>query len=327
MLISHILPIMAIYRLPYGPHGYRGHILNVPQDVTSFINNLPRSPSTLDVIIVRKEGAVESHKDFRVRRSVVLRVLQWLVVNNNYYHDVTINHDVLALLPTDEDLTDLLTTTVFSDEVEVPPQQDNADPYSTHFGSTFVPLATTHQSEQQTIHQSIMVPPCVNWPSTVANPVNEFTTEGYISCVFPTLSNRSSRFLAPRQHSVTIGNYFKHLMLYCDQRLAKHPRFRYFTLNTQIRHRALQMGRIYVRQNPHDGHLSVDELREMVGQDNDTFSSRVGKIMIHFQAGYFLLITTKVLLFLMASYMQSLFQSSLGHALATNYSCASSCIY
>ena len=64
-------------------------------------------------------------------------------------------------------------------------------------------------------------------------------------------------------------------MLYCDQCLAKHLRFRYFALNTQMRHRALQTGRIYVRQNPHNGHLSVDELKEMVGQDNDTFSSRV----------------------------------------------------
>ena len=74
----------------------------MPQDVTSLINNLPRSPSTLDVIIVRKKGGVESHQDCRVRRSVVLRALQWLVVNNNYYHDVTINYDVLALLPNDE---------------------------------------------------------------------------------------------------------------------------------------------------------------------------------------------------------------------------------
>ena len=230
----------------------------------------------MSLLLGKRERVVESHKDFRVRRSVVLRALQWLVVNNNCFHDVTINHNVLALLPTDEDLTDLLTTTVFSDEVEVPPQQDIADPYSTHFGSTFVPLAMTHQSEQQTIHQSIMVPPRLNWPSTVANPVNEFTTEGYISCAFPTLfPTGAADFLAPWQHSVTIGNYFKHLMLYCDRRLAKHPRFRYFALNTQMRHRALQTGRIYVRQNPHDGHLLVDELREMVGQDNDTFSSRV----------------------------------------------------
>ena len=27
----------------------------------------------------------------------------------------------------------------------------------------------------------------VNWPSTSGNPINEFTTEGYMSCAFPTL--------------------------------------------------------------------------------------------------------------------------------------------
>lgn len=96
MLISKVLPIMSIYRLPHGQYGYGGHILNLPQDVTSFINNLPRSVATLDIIVVRKQGATNSHKDFRVRRSVVLRALQWLVLNNKYYDDVTINHHTIA---------------------------------------------------------------------------------------------------------------------------------------------------------------------------------------------------------------------------------------
>ena len=43
--------------------------------------------------------------------------------------------------------------------------------------------------------------------------------------------------------------------------------FRYFDLNTEMRHQALQTGRICVRQNAHDGHLTVDELREMVRSD------------------------------------------------------------
>ena len=64
-------------------------------------------------------------------------------------------------------------------------------------------------------------------------------------------------------------------MLYQDQRFATHPRFRYFALNTQMRHRALQTGRIYVRQNPHDGHLSIDDLREMVEHDSNALSNRV----------------------------------------------------
>jgi len=64
-------------------------------------------------------------------------------------------------------------------------------------------------------------------------------------------------------------------MLYKDQRLAKHPRFRYFALNTEMRHRALQTGRVYVRQNPQDSHLSVDELREMADNEAVSLSNRI----------------------------------------------------
>ena len=84
MLISKVLPIMSIYRLPHSQFGYSGHILNVPQDVNSFVNELPRCPATLDAVIVRREGADETHRDFQVRRAVVLRALQWLIVNNMY---------------------------------------------------------------------------------------------------------------------------------------------------------------------------------------------------------------------------------------------------
>ena len=47
-----------------------------------------------------------------------------------------------------------------------------------------------------------------------------------------------------------------------------------------MRHHALQTGRIYVLQNPHDGHLTIDELREMVGHGSDRLSNRV----LHFGA-------------------------------------------
>jgi len=128
-------------------------------------------------------------------------------------------------------------------------------------------MTTRNQTEQQAI-QSILQPSSSRattiWPPTGSTPINEFTTVEYISCAFPTLfPTGSAELLAPRHHSVTIGNYFKHLMLYNDQRFTKHPRFRYFALNTEMRHRALQTGRVYVRQNPQDGHISIDELREM----------------------------------------------------------------
>ena len=107
MLISAVLPIMSLYRLPHGQYGYSGHVINLPQDVASFVNSLPRPPSELDVIVVRKEGAAQSHRDFRVRRSRVLSALQWLQTNNIYYRGINIDPHALALLPEDDDISGL----------------------------------------------------------------------------------------------------------------------------------------------------------------------------------------------------------------------------
>ena len=67
MLISAVLPIMTIYRLPHGQYGYSGHVINLPQDIAAFSNSLPRHPNHLDVVIVRREGSPQSHHDFHVR--------------------------------------------------------------------------------------------------------------------------------------------------------------------------------------------------------------------------------------------------------------------
>ena len=49
----------------------------------------------------------------------------------------------------------------------------------------------------------------------------------------------------------------------------------FFAFNTEMRWRALQTGRIYVRQHPGDAQLSLDELRDMVGREGEAFSNRV----------------------------------------------------
>ena len=63
----------------------------------SFAHRLPRLPSDLDIVVVRKEGTDQSHHDFHVRRSVVHRALQWLITNNIYYHANHIHIDENAL--------------------------------------------------------------------------------------------------------------------------------------------------------------------------------------------------------------------------------------
>ena len=249
MLISAVLPIMSLYKLPHGQYAYSGHVINLPQDVASFANFLPRLPSELDVIIVRKEGAGDSHRDFRVRRAVVLRALQWLIANNKYYRNVHINPDALAMLPENGNLSGIHSVTLNStdeDTGSASTLDEDEDPYNTHLSGSFVPSTTQRMTEQETVRHTVQerqslrqpaaAPPTVPWSPSSSTPINEFNTEGYMSCAFPTLfPTGAADFLAPRPLAVTIGNYLKHMMLFEDGRFARHPRFRYFALNTEMR--------------------------------------------------------------------------------------------
>ena len=87
--ISAVLPIISLYRLPHGQYAYSRHVINLPQDVACLRTPCLNFP-VIDIIVVRKEGAADSHRDFRVSRVVVLRALQWLLANNQYYRMVAL---------------------------------------------------------------------------------------------------------------------------------------------------------------------------------------------------------------------------------------------
>ena len=69
-----------------------------------------------------KLGAVRSHRDFRVRRSVVHRALNWLVTHNQYYRSnhVHINVNALEQLRHDGNLSQLTAITVENAITEPP---------------------------------------------------------------------------------------------------------------------------------------------------------------------------------------------------------------
>ena len=101
------------------------------------------------------EGAVHSHRDFRVRRSVVHRALNWLVTHNQYYRSNHVHIDVNALekLPHGGNLSQLTSITVESASTEPPATNTPAtgppvadtpatseDPYSAHLPQFLFPL-------------------------------------------------------------------------------------------------------------------------------------------------------------------------------------------
>ena len=184
-----------------------------------------------------------------------------------------IDQNALAQLPEDDNISSFMSvTTEMESNLPSDAITESGDPYDAHLPQSFVPLATRSMTEQEAIQQSVQErqsnspsftsSATMMWPSIGGTPINEFTTEGYFSCAFPTLfPTGAADFSGQRLHQVTIGNYFKHLMMYDDGRFAKHPRFRFFALNTEMRWRALQTGRVYVKQHPGDVQLSLHELQ------------------------------------------------------------------
>ena len=159
------------------------------------------------------------------------------------------------------------------------PNSDELDSCQDILSGTFVPMKFRQSTEKEIIQTTVNPMHVIEWPQISNTPIDEFHTEGYFTMAFPCLfPTGSGDYTSPRQRRITLGYYIKHMMLYKDGRFARHSRFRYFALNTSMRWHSLQTGRIYVRQNPTDAQLTIDELRQLVNNEDDSFANRV----VHF---------------------------------------------
>ena len=77
----------------------------------------------------------------------------------------------------------------------------------------------------------------------------------------------------------------KHLLKFAEiingkwvYHFANHPRLSYWAFNMIQRKRILQQSGIFLKQNPSEAHLTIDELREMAASDNaNVFMSKVSR--------------------------------------------------
>ena len=222
MLITRVFPVMSVYRLRGRQYGYRGNIINFSQNVQEFVAKLPRHPSSLDVLVIRRqsESNSEAFRDFKVRRKKVAHALMWLKENNRYYTDIIINFEILRSLPIDGSIDDQLRSIAEESDNE---NEDNV------ITRTFVPFFPSAHREDVVIKHTLNRMQNENrpiiWPQINSNPINEFQTPGYIACAFSTLYPTGCADLCiERIRDVKPAKYFKHLLLYKDGRFAHHTR-------------------------------------------------------------------------------------------------------
>ena len=127
------------------------------------------------------------------------------------------------------------------------------------------------------------------WPTVDNEPLNEYLTPFLATLAFPTLfSDGKGDPTNPSLHrDVPLAERVKHLLRFGENidgkwlyRFASHPRFANWALNMIQRKRILQQTGIFLKQNPGEAHLTVEELKQMAA-DNDTnvFVSKLSRYL------------------------------------------------
>jgi hypothetical protein len=288
MLIARALPIMRVYIKPGGQRGYTGHCVNLPQNVKELATSLPRYPKDLSVIIVKVKGKDNSFRDVAVRREKVHNALLWLVQNNPHYAELEINEDALNSLPENGIPADLMTVEteneiISNDDVmsDLGPPTENPSEDIVYDNSTdmnsFLPVGEQQEQEIEAVRNQLSANEPMPWPTIESEPPNEYQMSYLATMAFPTLfpdgkgdpTNQSILRNVPLQERI------KHLLKFSEfidgkwvYRFANHPRFSYWAFNMIHRKRILQQSGIFIKQNPGEAHLTIDELREMAASDN-----------------------------------------------------------
>lgn len=109
------------------------------------------------------------------------------------------------------------------------------------------------------------------------SPLNEYVTPYLATMAFPTLfpDGKGDPTNPAVLKNVTLKEKVKHIIKFAEKkegkwiyRFANHPRFSYWGLNMIQRKQILQQTGIFLKQNPGEQHLTMEELREMVNNNN-----------------------------------------------------------
>ena len=108
-----------------------------------------------------------------------------------------------------------------------------------------------------------------DWEYIRGDPLNELKTQGFFTMAFPTVFiNGSCDITIPKLVEINFSKFIEHIYFTQDNRVSKHPYLKFVLLNLRLRKQALTQGSYLVAQQLNDAHLSVEELRQSL-QNND----------------------------------------------------------
>ena len=251
----------------------------------------------LSLIIVKVKGKDNTFRDVTVRKQKVHNALIWLINNNPHYSNLEINEDALSSLPENGVPPDLMTVETDDDIVsvdncspDVGPPTDNPSEDIVYNGSTemssFLPVGEQQQQEIEAVRSQLSKNEPMSWPSTENEPLSEYQVSYLATIVFPTLSpdGKGDPTNQGLVRDVPLQERVKHLLKFAEvidgkwvYRFANHPRFS-LAFNMIQRKRILEQSGIFLKQNPGEAHLTIDELREIAASNNaNVFMSKVSR--------------------------------------------------
>jgi hypothetical protein len=205
--------------------------------------------------------------------------LQYFCAHHPAFADVIIDQQRLTQLPSDGSVLHRIPN--FEPQADDnapyaqqgPPEEGDSENARQHITQSLIPNLNGPQTELEQLKAAAHPnEPIIAMPSIADDPISEWNrikiAVGAFPALFPTGLADFNEF---RTSKVTFIQWAAHLLRYEDGRFAKHPRFRYWAMNTFLRDEAKKDAAWYITTHKDESAWTMDDLRDIVanGDENE----------------------------------------------------------
>ena len=292
-LICRLSPAIQVHMLKHGGIAANGHCVTFPQNVNEPSQILPRLPSEINLIRVRKQGKNNTNSDFNVRRFVVQHALTWLKMHNPAYSDITISQSRLDQLPDNGPVpvatVETTSPSTCNDEGPAPQQSDPGEVEGDTVSGVSLPDPCINiREEVERVVEEVVGPNhgpvtsnrksvTIPWPTRDNVPLSEFTTKYFFTLAFPSLfPYGSGDFHINRPRTCeSMSDWAEHLLWFKDGRFAQHQYFKFIVHNIIMRKRTLEQSSFIVKQQLGENPLTLEEIKEKIQHGDMSIGQKI----------------------------------------------------